>query len=175
MENHAGVTEWQKLFSSHTCVKLSAAVAIATFEIYGWKFTGYLILICSFSWCWQKFSKTNCFRVYRKLITWSTNAKRPISTFVLTTFIFFHSQMSWLIMCCQEVPLTPFCRGKRNFALDIGNRKLTRLTWKRKINVGKSQVSVVHFVNLSCGSVSNKPFLTNTPFSLPFFSFLFRT
>ena len=35
MENHASVTEWQKLFSSYKCVQLSAAVAIATFEIYG--------------------------------------------------------------------------------------------------------------------------------------------
>ena len=32
MENHASVTGWQKLFS-HTNV--SAAVAIATFEVYG--------------------------------------------------------------------------------------------------------------------------------------------
>ena len=30
---------------------LSAAIAIAAFEIYGWKFSGYLILICSFSFC----------------------------------------------------------------------------------------------------------------------------
>ena len=32
IENHASVTEWQKLFS-HKCVQLSAAVAITTFEI----------------------------------------------------------------------------------------------------------------------------------------------
>ena len=49
MENHASVTGWQKLFFSYKCFQLSAAVAIATFEIYGWKFSGYLILICSFS------------------------------------------------------------------------------------------------------------------------------
>ena len=35
MENHASVTGWQKLFISNTCFQLSAAVAIATFEIYG--------------------------------------------------------------------------------------------------------------------------------------------
>ena len=35
MENHASVTGWQKLFFSYKCFQLSAAVAIATFEIYG--------------------------------------------------------------------------------------------------------------------------------------------
>ena len=35
MENHASVTGWQKLFLSYKCFQLSAAVAIATFEIYG--------------------------------------------------------------------------------------------------------------------------------------------
>ena len=35
MENHASVTGWQKLFFSYKCIKLLAAVAIATFEIYG--------------------------------------------------------------------------------------------------------------------------------------------
>ena len=34
------------------------------------------ILICSFSLSWQNFSKENCFRVYRKLVTWSSHAKR---------------------------------------------------------------------------------------------------
>ena len=33
MENHASVTVWQKLFFSYKCFRLSAAVAIATFEI----------------------------------------------------------------------------------------------------------------------------------------------
>ena len=47
MENHASVTGWQKLFSSYKCFQLLAAVAIATFEIYGSKFSGYIILICS--------------------------------------------------------------------------------------------------------------------------------
>ena len=61
MENHASVTGWQKLFISYKCFQLSAAVAIATFEIYGWKFSGYLILICYFSLCWQNFSKVNRF------------------------------------------------------------------------------------------------------------------
>ena len=47
MENHASVTGWQKLFSSYKCFQLLAAVAIATFEIYGSKFSCYIILICS--------------------------------------------------------------------------------------------------------------------------------
>ena len=47
MENDASVTGWQKLFSSYKCFQLLAAVAIATFEIYGSKFSGYIILICS--------------------------------------------------------------------------------------------------------------------------------
>ena len=51
MENHASVTGWQKLFFSYKCFQLSAAVAIATFETYGWKFSGFLILICSSSLC----------------------------------------------------------------------------------------------------------------------------
>ena len=33
MENHASVTGWQKLFFSYKCFQLSAAIAIATFEI----------------------------------------------------------------------------------------------------------------------------------------------
>ena len=33
MENHARVTGWQQLFFSYKCFKLSAAVAITTFEI----------------------------------------------------------------------------------------------------------------------------------------------
>ena len=35
MENHAGVTEWQKLFFSNKCFQLLAVVATAAFEIYG--------------------------------------------------------------------------------------------------------------------------------------------
>ena len=35
VENHASVTGWQKLFFSYKCFQLSAAFAIATFEIYG--------------------------------------------------------------------------------------------------------------------------------------------
>ena len=33
VENHASVTRWRKLFFSYECFQLSAAVAIATFEI----------------------------------------------------------------------------------------------------------------------------------------------
>ena len=35
LENNASVTGWQKLFFSYKCFYLLAAVAIATFEIYG--------------------------------------------------------------------------------------------------------------------------------------------
>ena len=42
MENHASVTGWQKLFFSYKCFQLSVAVTIATFEIHGRKFSGYL-------------------------------------------------------------------------------------------------------------------------------------
>ena len=45
MENHASVDG--KIFFLIRIFYLSAAVAIATFEIYGWKFSGYLILIPS--------------------------------------------------------------------------------------------------------------------------------
>ena len=60
MENHASVTGWQNLFISYKCFQLSAAVAIATFEIYDWNFSGYLILICSFSLC-KTFFKSELF------------------------------------------------------------------------------------------------------------------
>ena len=33
MENHARVTEWQKLFFSYKRLQLLAAIALATFEI----------------------------------------------------------------------------------------------------------------------------------------------
>ena len=85
MENHASVTGWQKLLFSYKCFQFSAAVAIATFEIYGRKFSGYLILICSFSLCWQNFSKVNCFRVHRKLITWASHAKSLSNSLSLQT------------------------------------------------------------------------------------------
>ena len=45
MENRASVTGWQMLFFWYKCFQLSAAIAITTFEIYGWKFSGYLILL----------------------------------------------------------------------------------------------------------------------------------
>ena len=35
MEDHASLTGWQKSFFSYKCFQLSAAVAIATFEMYG--------------------------------------------------------------------------------------------------------------------------------------------
>ena len=49
MENHASVTGLQKLFFSYECFQLSAAVAIATFETYDWKYSGYIFLTRSLS------------------------------------------------------------------------------------------------------------------------------
>ena len=66
MENHASVAGWQKLFFSYKCLLLSATVAIATFEIYGWKFSG--------SACAKK--------LFQKLITWSTHAKGLLNDFM---------------------------------------------------------------------------------------------
>ena len=51
MENHSSMTVWQKLFFSYKSFKFWATFAMASFVIYGWNFTGYLILICSFSSC----------------------------------------------------------------------------------------------------------------------------
>ena len=39
----------------------------------------FLIFVCSFSSYWNNFSKKNCFRVYRKLLTWPTVDKKPIN------------------------------------------------------------------------------------------------
>ena len=72
MGNHESVTGWEKLFFLYKCLQLSAAVAIATFE--NPQVTSE-ILICSLRLCLQNFSKANCFRVYRKLITWSSREK----------------------------------------------------------------------------------------------------
>ena len=69
-ENHSRVTGWH---GGH-CNPYSWDIA--------WKFIRYQMLMCSFSSCWQNFSKSNCFRVYRKLITWSTKAK-GLSTFLI--------------------------------------------------------------------------------------------
>ena len=49
VENHAMVPRWQKLFFSYKYFELLAAVAVATFEMHCWKFSGFVILICSFS------------------------------------------------------------------------------------------------------------------------------
>ena len=83
--------------SYNKCFQLSAAVAIATFEIYGWKFLGYLFLICSFRLCWQNFSKVNCFRVYRKSITWSSHAKNLLAP-VIPDFTPFSLQVCNIVL-----------------------------------------------------------------------------
>ena len=75
MENHVSVTGWQKCFSHTNASELSAAVAIATFEIYGWKFSaGYLVLIYSLCYplttfpCSVHAAAPGC-QVYEKYIT----------------------------------------------------------------------------------------------------------
>ena len=106
MENHASVTGWQKLFFSYKCFQLSAAVAIATFEIYGWKCSGFLILICSFSLCWQNFSKVNCFRVSSEFsFFFSRSFWTSLLFFCLVFQIFTYSgvheiRLSSLDCCC---------------------------------------------------------------------------
>ena len=47
--------------SYNRCLQLSAAVAIATFEIYRWKCLGYLFLIYSFRLCEKIFQKWTVF------------------------------------------------------------------------------------------------------------------
>ena len=49
MENHSSAGEKVVFFIQ--ILQISAAVAIATFEIYGSKFTSYLFLIGSFNSC----------------------------------------------------------------------------------------------------------------------------
>ena len=49
MKNHSGMTGWEELFFSYKSFYFSPAVAIAASGIYGLKFLGHLILICSFS------------------------------------------------------------------------------------------------------------------------------
>ena len=73
MENQSSMTGWQELCSSYKSFQLSAAIAIATFAIYSWKFTGCLILIYALS------ISTN--KIFQKWITWlhdQIDCKRPI-------------------------------------------------------------------------------------------------
>ena len=62
--------------SYNKCFQLSAAVAIATFE----KKLKILFLICSFSLCWQHFSKVNCFSGLPKVNHVIKSCKEPIGT-----------------------------------------------------------------------------------------------
>ena len=49
MKNHSGMTGWEELFFSYKSFYFLSAVAINASGIYGLKFLGHLILICSFS------------------------------------------------------------------------------------------------------------------------------
>ena len=75
MESHSSVPGWQEFFLIQILLIFSGCCN-CYFDIYGWKFTGYQNLICSFSSCQQTFPKANYFRVYRKLITWPIIAKK---------------------------------------------------------------------------------------------------
>ena len=75
MENHSNVTGWQELFFLIQILLIFGCRCNRYFWDIGLKFIGDLILIWSFSTCKHNFSKANCFRVYRKMITWSTDAK----------------------------------------------------------------------------------------------------
>ena len=75
MESHSSVPGWQEFFLIQILLIFSGRCN-CYFDIYGWKFTGYQNLICSFSSCQQTFPKANYFRVYRKLITWPIIAKK---------------------------------------------------------------------------------------------------
>ena len=62
-----------------SCFQLSAAVAIAAFEIYGLKF----FKLPNFDMLFQLvLTKLNCFRVYRKLITWSSHVKSLFQSYI---------------------------------------------------------------------------------------------
>ena len=55
-----------------------------------------------FSFCWQNFSKVNCFLVYRKSITWSSHAE-PIALYPVHTF-------KCVLFC--EVEMYQFCNSQ---------------------------------------------------------------
>ena len=78
MENHASVTGWQKLFLSYKCFQLSAAIAIATFEIYDWKFSDYWYLILLFQLVLTKFFKSELFLCLPKVGHVIKSCKEPI-------------------------------------------------------------------------------------------------
>ena len=75
MESRSNLTGLQVIFLIQIPLTFSGHCN-RYFDIYGWKFTGYQNLICSFSSCWQTFPKANCFRVYKKLMTWPIIAKK---------------------------------------------------------------------------------------------------
>ena len=78
LENHASVTGWQKLFLSYKCFQLSAAIAIATFEIYDWKFSDYWYLILLFQLVLTKFFKSELFLCLPKVGHVIKSCKEPI-------------------------------------------------------------------------------------------------
>ena len=111
MENYASMTGWQKLFfhtnASNFRQRLQSLLLRYTAEN---SQVNYLILICSLSLCLQNFSEVNCFRVYWKLITWSSHAKSLFGLWqvtlglareggMVTGFILLHEkflQFDWL-------------------------------------------------------------------------------
>ena len=64
-------------------LQIISLIFVGRCSLYFWdislKIKGYLIFVRSFSSYWfrNNFSKKNCFRVYRKLLTWPTVDKKP--------------------------------------------------------------------------------------------------
>ena len=79
MENHASVTGWQKLFFSYKCFQLSAAVAIATFEI-----RQKILRLPNFNMLFQlvltKFFKSELFSCLPKVDHVIKSCKEPITS-----------------------------------------------------------------------------------------------
>ena len=83
---------------------ISSAVAIVSFEIYGWKSTGCLIFICSFSFCWNHFSKArtvfrlvpSLFSCCAMIFSFLPNALARINIF--PGFI----SDEWVRVCCKR-------------------------------------------------------------------------
>lgn len=71
--------------TSYKFFQLSVAIAIATFEISGWKFSGYLLLIRSFS-CANKIFKSELFSCLPKVGHVIKSCKEPIQPHLFGRF-----------------------------------------------------------------------------------------
>ena len=84
MENHSNMTGWQVFFPRVVVISLSvlAVVAIASFEIYGWHFAGYLILILQFQFLLDKILNdiNKLFTCLQKFDHMTNYCQRPIQS-----------------------------------------------------------------------------------------------